>query len=319
MLGSLAPDPRDGDLRRRALDRVRELARRYDEMVPLAALREGFVTPRGRIGFGSFYSGIYRPAQFHGPAALCLVTAPPKDNREAPYDDDFDVASGRFTYHYRRPKSDSAPARLSAARDNAAMRAAFELNVPLIYFKGIAPGQYVPVAPVFVTRDDPVREVVALEAALPVADVTDAGLVSDEPTRRYATREAHFRLHQHRFRANVLRAYRTRCAVCTLREAPLLQAAHIIEDRDERGSAAVVNGIALCAIHHLAYDRNLMGIDPGGVVHIAGRLLEEIDGPMLRVGLQGFHGSAITQPHDRRDRPDPQRLGTRFDLFAATG
>ena len=49
----------------------------------------------------------------------------------------------------------------------------------------------------------------------------------------------------------------------------------------------MVNGLALCAIHHLAYDRNLLGIDPAGVVHIARRLREEHDGPMLREGLQG--------------------------------
>jgi putative restriction endonuclease len=40
--------------------------------------------------------------------------------------------------------------------------------------------------------------------------------------RRYATREAQIRLHQHHFRHRVLRAYRTQCAVCRLREAPLL-------------------------------------------------------------------------------------------------
>lgn len=206
---------------------------------------------------------------------------------------------------------------MSAAADNRALKEALRLGVPAIYFRGIAPGQYTPVAPVFLTRDDTVREVVALQAALPLADTTPAGLTSDELTRRYATHEAHIRLHQHRFRENVLRAYRTRCAVCTLREAPLLQAAHIIEDRDPRGAAAVVNGIALCAIHHLAYDRNLLGIAPDGVVHIASRLLAEIDGPMLRIGLQGFHGSAIQQPRDRRDRPDPVRLRARFELFTA--
>jgi putative restriction endonuclease len=113
----------------------------------------------------------------------------------------------------------------------------------------------------------------------------------------------------------VLRAYRKQCAVCRLRETTLLQAAHIIEDLDPRGDATVVNGIALCAIHHLAYDRNLLGIAPDGVVHIASRLLAEIDGPMLRVGLQGFHEAAINQPHDRRDRPDPARLQTRFERF----
>ncbi|MFP5378429.1 MAG: HNH endonuclease [Vicinamibacteria bacterium] len=88
----------------------------------------------------------------------------------------------------------------------------------------------------------------------------------------------------------VLRAYTTRCAACRLRDATLLQAAHIIDDSDSRGVATVVNGIALCAIHQLAYDRNLFGIDFGGVGR---RLLHEIDGPMLRSGLPKFHGAAI--------------------------
>jgi putative restriction endonuclease len=77
----------------------------------------------------------------------------------------------------------------------------------------------------------------------------------------------------------------------------------------------VVNGLALCAIHHLAFDRNLLGIDPDGVVHIAHRLLREIDGPMLRVGLQGFHGERIAQPRRPEDRPDAVRLETRFNRF----
>jgi putative restriction endonuclease len=317
MLPGVAPDPRDLDLRQRALEHVRVLSQRYDDIVPIEALRPGFATPRGQISYGSFYNGIYRPKEFAGPAALSLVTTPPKERRDAPYDDEFDESTGTFTYHYRRPRSDSARARLSAAADNRSLTEALRLGVPLIYFRGIAPGQYTPVAPVFLTRDDPGREVVSFQVALPIADTTAAGVTSDELTRRYATREAQFRLHQHYFRQRVLRAYRTRCAVCALREAPLLQAAHIIEDRDPRGAAAVVNGIALCAIHHLAYDRNLLGIAPDGVVHIATRLLEEIDGPMLRVGLQGFHGSAITQPRDRRDRPDPDRLRARFEGFRA--
>lgn len=123
------------------------------------------------------------------------------------------------------------------------------------------------------------------------------------------------RLHQHRFRSLVLRAYHGKCAVCALREAALLQAAHILEDRNPRGAATVVNGIALCAIHHLAYDRNLMGIDPRGVVHISERLLREHDGPMLRAGLQSFHGAAILQPRRRDERPDPDRLEIRYAVF----
>jgi putative restriction endonuclease len=294
---------------------VRELSRRYDDIVPVDALRDGFHFRDQRVSFGSFYNGIFRPRQMRGPAALTLTTTPPKMVRDAPYEDGYDEQTGSFVYHYRAPRSDTLQAARAAEADNRALRAAAELAVPVIYFHGIGPGQYTPVAPVFVTRDDPERKLVELQAALSVADVTEAGLVSNEGVRRYATREALVRLHQHRFRTLVLRAYRGRCAVCALREAALLQAAHIIEDPDPRGVAAVVNGIALCAIHHIAYDRNLMGIDPRGVVHISQRLLRETDGPMLRSGLQGFHGAAILQPRRTVDRPDPERLEIRYERF----
>jgi putative restriction endonuclease len=123
------------------------------------------------------------------------------------------------------------------------------------------------------------------------------------------------RLHQQRFRFDVLRAYRHRCTICALRERDLVQAAHIVADPSPEGIAAVVNGLALCAIHHLAYDRNLLGIDPDGVVHISRRLREEHDGPMLREGLQGFHGATILKPRRTADHPDRERLATRFSSF----
>lgn len=301
------------------MDQARALSRRYDDIVPVAALREGFVHKGRRLSYGSFYSGIFRPAGFAGPAALSVVTAPPTTGRDAPYEDGVDQQSGHFLYHYRTAQRDTLAARAAAERDNRALRAAAQLVVPLIYFHGIAPGMYTPVAPVFVTQDDPARRVVFLEAALPIQDTTDAGLVSSAELRRYATREVRVRLHQHRFRAVVLAAYRDRCAVCALREASLLQAAHIIGDHDQAGAAVIVNGIALCAIHHLAYDRNVMGIDPTGVVHIAGRLLHEIDGPMLRTRLQGFHGACITVPRRSAQHPDPDRLEVRYEQFKAAG
>ena len=125
------------------------------------------------------------------------------------------------------------------------------------------------------------------------------------------------RLDQVRFRRDVLRAYRNRCAICSLKERDLVEAAHIIGWREPDGIAAVVNGLALCAIHHRAYDRNLLGIDPAGEIHIGERLLNEVDGPMLKAGLQGFHGAAILQPAKAGDRPDPDRLEVRYDEFLA--
>jgi hypothetical protein len=82
--------------------------------------------------------------------------------------------------HYRAPQGDTPQAVRAAEADNRALHAAGELGVPVIYFHGIARGQYRPVAPVFVIRDDPVRRLVELQAALPVADLTEAGLISNE-------------------------------------------------------------------------------------------------------------------------------------------
>ena len=226
-----------------------------------------------------------------------------------PYDDELDTESRRIIYHYRAGDIDQP--------DNRALRAAFVDQVPLVYFHGLAPSQYMVLQPVFVTSDDPVERVVTLEVGLPVTDLQGAGLRSAPNHRAYAMREARVRLHQHRFRLDVLRAYRTRCAICSLREPDLVQAAHIVEDGHEAGTATVVNGLALCAIHHLAYDRNLLGIDPAGVVHIDSRVLKERDGPMLREGLQSFHGAQLLGPARAEDRPDPKRLEIRFARFAA--
>ncbi len=311
-------DPRDLELRQTAFDHVRELSRRYDDIIPVGELRKGFVFRGERVSLGSFYTGIFKPRQMKGPAALCLITAPPKASGRAPYEDGFDEKVNGFVYHYRSAQTNTAQARLTAEADNRALRAAHELQVPVLHFYGVAPGQYTPIAPMFVVADNPSQRRVSLQAAMPLADITQAGLQSGEDLRRYATREARVRLHQHRFRFEVMRAYSGSCAICALREASLVQAAHIIEDHDPRGAATVVNGIALCAIHHLAYDRNVMGIDPTGVVHIATRLLNEIDGPMLRVGLQGFHGEAIRQPRSPRQRPDPDRLEARYESFKAS-
>jgi putative restriction endonuclease len=303
------PDP-DHELRVAANQHARSLGQRYDDLVPITALREGFEFRGERISFGSLYKGIHKPRQMRGPAALTLVTAARVAGKRPAYDDVLDVESRSIVYHYRDGSIDQP--------DNRALRAAFEMQVPLIYFHGVAPGQYMVVQPVFVTRDDPAQRTVLLEVGLPLADMRGDGIASPPDVREYAMREVRYRLHQHRFRHNVLRAYRHRCTICALREPDLVQAAHIVADTDETGIAAVINGLALCAIHHLAYDRNLMGIDPDGVVHIARRLLEEQDGPMLREGLQGFHGASIQLPQRRQDRPDPARLERRFERFEVT-
>jgi putative restriction endonuclease len=296
-----AVDP-DLVLRQAAVAQARRLANLYDDLVPLAQLRAGFEFDGERVSFGSFQKGIHRAQIQRGPAALTLTTS-----LKDPYGDAYDEGGALFTYAYRAGSIDQA--------DNRALRAAHELRTPLVYFRAMAPGQYLVIAPMFVTADDAGARAVLLEPGLPVQDMQPGGLVSAQDVRAYATREARLRLHQQRFKLDVMRAYRHRCAICTLRERALVQAAHIVPDVEPEGIAAVVNGLALCAIHHLAFDRNLLGIDPTGVVHIADRLLREIDGPMLRTGLQGFHHARITVPRHPEDWPDPARLEARYERF----
>jgi putative restriction endonuclease len=294
-------DP-DHELRLAALEKARILTNAFNDIVPLRVLREGFEFNGRRISFGSFQKGIHRSKDQVGPAALTLTTSP-----KGPYDDVLDPDARSILYHYRAGSTDQP--------DNRALHAAFELQAPLIYFLGIDPGQYQVVWPVFITNDDPTSRMVLLEVGLPIRDTTGEGLQTPVDTRRYKLAQVARRYHQAQFRREVMRAYRNRCAVCSLREPELLEASHIVRDTEPAGIAAVVNGIALCAIHHLAYDRNLLGIDPGGLVHIGARLLNEEDGPMLGQGIQSFHGAAILRPRRPQDQPDPERLALRFGEF----
>ena len=147
-------DEHDRLLRQAAFDRVRDLSRRYDDLVPLVALKAGFEFAGQRVSFGSFFSGIYRAKELHGPAALAIVTAPPKSGRPAPYEDTFDEAAGQFTYRLREAGSDSWRASAQAGADNRTLIEAHRLGIPVIYFRGIAPGQDTPLAPAFITRID---------------------------------------------------------------------------------------------------------------------------------------------------------------------
>jgi putative restriction endonuclease len=125
------------------------------------------------------------------------------------------------------------------------------------------------------------------------------------------------RLHQYRFRQLVVAAYRERCAVCRLGHTELLDAAHILQDRDERGRPEVPNGLALCGVHHRAYDTDILGVDPSYRVHIRADVLEEKDGPMLLHGLQELHGSVIILPRVPAQYPNRDYLAERFEHFQA--
>jgi putative restriction endonuclease len=242
--------------------------------------------------------GIRNPRDFD--STLTIMTSV-----KSPYGEEVISADGIVRYAYQSRDGG----------DNVKLRRAFEQKDPLVYLQGIRPGAFVAYYPVFIVADDPVARqfLVALDETMRLFG-DPLHMTTDE--RRYAERMVRQRLHQPVFRARVMHAYVTTCAVCNLKHADLLDAAHIISDTDVNGLARVTNGIALCKIHHAAYDRNLLGITPDYEVRIDNDLLNEVDGPMLRHGLQDMHGRPLTVPLRRADRPSREALDARFKEFA---
>jgi putative restriction endonuclease len=95
----------------------------------------------------------------------------------------------------------------------------------------------------------------------------------------------------------------------------LLDAAHITPDSDESGDPFVSNGLALCKLHHAAFDRFFFTVRPDYRIEVRPSILTEVDGPMLVVGLQEIEGQLIQLPHRPEQRPDPDRLEKRLAAF----
>ena len=241
---------------------------------------------------------------------LSIKTVYPRQGRRVWYDDQRNVHGQIFAgdeavdYSFMGSNPDAA--------DNRWLLDAMKLQVPIIYFLGTAPGAYEAVVPSFIVDFD----ASALKARVAFASSERAIRVpetSDE--RRYALRAIKQRLHQATFREMVMHAYRRRCAISGLPEPRLLDAAHIMDDKNEQyGHPIVRNGVPLSKIHHAAFDANLIGIDADSKIHVSAKLLDMRDGPQLEA-LRQFHGKTLLPPRREIDRPDPNRLALRFEKF----
>jgi putative restriction endonuclease len=272
----------------------------YSDVESFEYLGERFVIrqSRGR--------GIHKPANLD--AALSITTTYTPAGREPPYKD-FAGADGfpRYKYEGYDPNHFS----------NVALRRCQEFSLPLVYFIGVRPGTFIVVAPAYIIAEN--SNLLEFTVGYTASEV-GANLSSmSELERRYALRATKTRIHQRIFRDRVLHAYRNTCAICSLRHVELLDAAHIIRDSEPEGDPVVANGLTLCKIHHAAYDQNLMGITPHYVVEVNDALQKEMDGPMLKHGLQEMHGSKLHVPLQSVLRPSPERLAVRYDEFKSVG
>jgi len=296
----------DAAIRSAAFAEVRRLSQNYGNLTS-QHLAGGFQYQGKRIPFINPQRGIFKPRQMQH--LLSIKTVYPQPGRRVWYDDQREVHQQIFNgddtidYAFMGQDPDSA--------DNRWLRNAFDCQIPIIYFLGIAPGLYQAIIPTFIVGFDPQSLKAKVAFASQVATAAPKSLAE----RRYALRIVKQRLHQNCFREMVISAYRGKCAISGLPEPLLLDAAHIIDDGDEQfGQPVVNNGIPLSKIHHAAFDAQLIGIDADFGIHISEKLLSLRDGPTLEA-LRQFNGGKLRPPQRENDKPDRDRLAMCFEKF----
>jgi putative restriction endonuclease len=246
-------------------------------------------------------------------AAVSILTTYAARPQDRPYEDT-EGLDGYWRYKWRGTDPEGY--------DNVALRRAMERGKPLIWFVGAARGIYVPIYPVWLVSEEPAEHqfVLALDEEMRAQwESTMVFHPADLALRRqYAEATVRRRLHQPVFRERVLLAYSLQCALCRLRHPELLDAAHIKED-SEGGQPVVPNGVAMCAIHHRSFDKDVLGVRPDYVIQVRRDVREEHDGPTLIHALQGLHGERLTLPKARAAWPDSELLEERYERFQQAG
>ena len=274
-------------------------------------LGEGFLFENQRVPLIA-PQGIFKPRVLPE-MPMSITTVPIVEGEERPYEDVLG-SDGRLQYRYRGVDP--------GHRDNVGLRLAMQRQVPLIYFHGIVPGLYEAAWPVYIFGDDPTT--LTFTASVDEGQFVSLSTNREDPEetdlrRRYATRIFQQRLHQTAFRERVLDAYERHCAVCHLRRDQFLEAAHILPDKHPSGEPLISNGLALCKLHHAAFDSHIIGIRPDCTIEVQDDVLHESDGPMLIHGLQGFHNQQLRVPKRESWRPNTTFLEERYVLFKRAG
>lgn len=139
-------------------------------------------------------------------------------------------------------------------------------------------------------------------------DVADRVIEQQVPEpRRYAVVAARKAIRDVKFNKRIMDAYSNTCAMCGI-QLQLLDAAHILPAAHPESTDETCNGIALCALHHRAFDRGLVTFDSKYKIHQNEVLKKEFSASGFDGGLLDFQArlyKKIEVPSDPSDRPAP--------------
>ncbi len=112
-------------------------------------------------------------------------------------------------------------------------------------------------------------------------------------------------LRDRRFSQNVLEAYGHKCAFCAV-QLKLLDAAHILPVAHPDSNDLVSNGVALCALHHRAYDAALVTFDGTYAIRVSQSLVASLRSDARVGGLAAFKSAlrpSLVLPRRQASQP----------------
>lgn len=295
----------DYEIRIAAFEWLNKQEALFGDVLSRTVLEEGFSYKGQRITLLG-PKGIWKPQIMEYPISITTVI-------NGPYKDSF-PKDGFLKYKYRGTDPNHT--------DNAGLREIMKRRLPIIYFFALETGRYLVTKPVYIIGDH-INELyfnVALDDENMLGKTSkELELVEEDPAtygrRAYITANMKVRLHQRSFRERVLRAYNNQCSLCRLKHIELLDAAHIMPDKEEEGLPLVTNGLSLCKIHHSAFDSYIIGITPDYKIKVRYDILHETDGPMLKYGIQSLEDQKIILPSSKHNWPDREKLEYRYGMF----
>ncbi|MEW6543313.1 MAG: HNH endonuclease [Nitrospirota bacterium] len=117
--------------------------------------------------------------------------------------------------------------------------------------------------------------------------VNDSDLENVTAARRKAIASVLRNLRDTSFQDRVLTSYSHRCAMCGL-QMDLVEAAHIVPVRAPNSTDETCNGLALCALHHKAYDRSVLDVSDTYRVVVSNREKDRLTSIGHDGGLDSF-------------------------------